>query len=304
RKAHFLSWVLCFGFLVLAHGVSATTNDNLLGNPGFKSALGSWVASAGVVWSNKDANGSVSSGSAFVTDTFTNGDTPGLSQCVALPGSGPFDSGARFFFPSGQGQAAFGYVFVFWYNVASCAGNTIGPEELVQTPVPVPTDSWTPITNLRLAPPAGAVSALIAVGIGKSGSKTGPTVDGYIDGAFFRLTSCTPADQDLCLHGGRFRVTAQWESTTDGGDGHGVQFNNDSGYFWFFDANNTEVVVKTVDACVDPFNHYWVFAAGLTNVLVTLNVEDTVAGAVNRYINPEGTAFLPLQDTSAFATCP
>jgi ribulose-5-phosphate 4-epimerase/fuculose-1-phosphate aldolase len=49
---------------------------------------------------------------------------------------------------------------------------------------------------------------------------------------------------------------------------------------------------------------HWVFAAGLTNVEVTLRVVDTFAGSVKTYVNPLGTAYQPIQDTSAFATCP
>ena len=51
-------------------------------------------------------------------------------------------------------------------------------------------------------------------------------------------------------------------------------------------------------------NHYWVFAAGLTNVEVTLTVRDTQSGSEKTYFNPLGTAFQPVQDTSAFETCP
>ncbi|MEP6769608.1 MAG: hypothetical protein ABJC61_13125 [Acidobacteriota bacterium] len=49
---------------------------------------------------------------------------------------------------------------------------------------------------------------------------------------------------------------------------------------------------------------WWVFAGGLTNVEVTLTVSDLHTGAVRTYRNPLGTAFQPLQDTAAFATCP
>ncbi len=31
---------------------------------------------------------------------------------------------------------------------------------------------------------------------------------------------------------------------------------------------------------------------------------DTQTGAVKTYDNPQGTAFRPIQDSSAFATCP
>jgi hypothetical protein len=190
-----------------------------------------------------------------------------------------------------------------WYASSDCSGASLRFDEF-DTADPPPTDSWTSAVGYKIVPPAGSHSASLYFGIFKNDDATGPNVSGYVDGTFFRLTTCTSADQDLCLNGGRFRVTAQWESTTDGGVGHGVQFNDNSGYFWFFDSNNTELVVKVLNACEAPFNHYWVFGAGLTNVLVTLNVEDTAAGVANHYINPQGTAFEPLQDTSAFNTCP
>ena len=45
-------------------------------------------------------------------------------------------------------------------------------------------------------------------------------------------------------------------------------------------------------------------AGGLTDVNVVLTVTDTMTGLVRTYVNPQGTAFQPIQDTSAFATCP
>jgi hypothetical protein len=78
---------------------------------------------------------------------------------------------------------------------------------------------------------------------------------------------------------------------------------SDTGYLWFFSSQNVEAVLKVIDAC--GFNNrYWVFAGGLTDVEVTLTVTDTQTGAVKQYFNPRGTKFAPVQDTSAFATCP
>ena len=65
-----------------------------------------------------------------------------------------------------------------------------------------------------------------------------------------------------------------------------------------------EVILKVLDACVDPFNRFWVFAAGLSDVEVTVRVTDTVSSEVQEYFNPLGTAFRPIQDTAAFDTCP
>ncbi len=116
--------------------------------------------------------------------------------------------------------------------------------------------------------------------------------------------TCTPGPTSLCLAGGRFRIEARWETAAgDRGDGRAFELSGDTGYFWFFGPDNVEVVVKVLDACVAPFDHFWVFAAGLTNVAVTLRVTDTVSGEVREYENPLGAAFQPIQDTEAFATC-
>lgn len=116
--------------------------------------------------------------------------------------------------------------------------------------------------------------------------------------------TCTPGATDLCLSGGRFRVSVAW-ATVSGSNGPGmaVPLTGDSGYFWFFNAANIEIVVKVLDACTIAPGRFWVFASGLTNVRVVMTVEDTETGARRVYTNPLGTAFQPIQDTSAFA-CP
>jgi hypothetical protein len=116
--------------------------------------------------------------------------------------------------------------------------------------------------------------------------------------------TCTPSATTLCLSNSRYRVTADWR-TTGGqtGNGQAVPITTDTGYFWFFGSTNVEMVVKVIDAC--SFNQrFWVFAGGLTDVNVTLNVTDTKSGTVRTYTNPLGIAFQPIQDTNAFATCP
>jgi len=117
---------------------------------------------------------------------------------------------------------------------------------------------------------------------------------------------CQPSDTVLCLNDGRFRVEVEWaDFDANEGMGHVVLPGDDSGEFWFFSANNTELLVKVLNACNQPgFNAFWVFAAGLTNVEVTLTVTDTRSGQVRTYQNELGTPFEPILDTSAFATCP
>lgn len=124
-------------------------------------------------------------------------------------------------------------------------------------------------------------------------------------GAAIAPGPCVPDARTLCLNGGRFALTAHWTKTTgESGDGSGIGLTGDSGYFWFFDAANIEVVVKVLNACGLAPARYWVFAAGLTNVAATLSVRDTRTGTLRTYRNDQGTAFAPVQDTGAFATCP
>ncbi len=146
--------------------------------------------------------------------------------------------------------------------------------------------------------PTCAISGLVpgSPGLPKAGEDlTPPTPE--------KGSTCATGPEALCL-GGRFRVEATWE-TADGaiGTGSAVELTNDTGYFWFFSQTNVEVLVKVLDACGDPFDRFWVFAAGLTDVEVTLTVTDTQTGAVREYHNPQRTSFVPIQDIDAFA-CP
>ena len=115
---------------------------------------------------------------------------------------------------------------------------------------------------------------------------------------------CVEDDETLCLAQGRFRVRVHWETAQGtSGAGRADPLTDDTGTFWFFDPANVELVVKVLDAC--PVNQrFWVFAAGLTDVETRITVEDTARGASQVYRNPRRTAFLPVQDTTTFDTCP
>ncbi len=115
---------------------------------------------------------------------------------------------------------------------------------------------------------------------------------------------CVGDATSLCLGDSRFRVSADWE-TSDGSTVHAtaVPLTANTGYFWFFDPSNVEVVAKVLNGCAIN-NDYWFFASGLTNVGVQITVTDALSGAIQHYSNPPGTPFAPIQDTTAFATCP
>ncbi|HKD18915.1 MAG TPA: hypothetical protein VKG23_13770 [Thermoanaerobaculia bacterium] len=132
-------------------------------------------------------------------------------------------------------------------------------------------------------------------------SSTFPAVQQWLAPSNFG--ACVPDATTLCLQNNRYRVTAFWtRPDNSSGAGNGVSLTSDSGYFWFFSNTNIELIVKVLNGCAIN-SSYWVFAAGLTNVNVTVIVEDTVTGASQTYLNPQSQAYQPLQDTAAFS-CP
>jgi len=117
-------------------------------------------------------------------------------------------------------------------------------------------------------------------------------------------SDCVENDTTLCLNNDRFQVTVGW-ATNQGTSGQGqkVELTPDTGYFWFFNQENVEMVIKVLDACSFA-DRFWVFAGGLTNVEVDITVVDTERNVTRMYTNPQLTPFQPIQDTNAFATCP
>jgi len=116
---------------------------------------------------------------------------------------------------------------------------------------------------------------------------------------------CVTDTHTLCLDQGRFAVTVTFQETPTGfsQDAHAVQITDQTGNFWFFDPSNVEVVVKILNGCAG-FDSFWFFAAGLTNLGVTIEVRDLVTDMQKNYSSTFGEPFQPIQDTSAFRTCP
>ena len=118
-------------------------------------------------------------------------------------------------------------------------------------------------------------------------------------------TGACQADQNtLCLpQDERFKVEPEWKDFL-GNSGPGLvkERFDDSGVFSFFDPNNADLTVQLLDGC-DIDSHFWVFAAGLTDVEFTLTVTDTMTSKTKTYFNALGHT-PEIRDTEAFATCP
>lgn len=113
------------------------------------------------------------------------------------------------------------------------------------------------------------------------------------------LTTCVGTETSLCLNGGRFRVEVNWKDFQGNtGVGKAISLTADTGYFWFFNSTNVELVVKVLDARTLN-NRFWVFYGALSNVEYEMTVTDTLTGNINTYSNPAGR-FASTGDTGAF----
>jgi plastocyanin len=118
-------------------------------------------------------------------------------------------------------------------------------------------------------------------------------------------SACVAGPITLCLNGGRFKAQLDWRTSESFGNGKAVPIPSapDSGLFYFFSENNLEMLLKVLNGC-GVNNHYWVFFAATTNVEFAVVVTDTSDGRTVAYFNPLDTPAPPVQDTSAFLSCP
>ena len=127
----------------------------------------------------------------------------------------------------------------------------------------------------------------------------GPTPGAYsLSLACAAAPACSTTADRLCLNG-RFLITTTWRDFSGNtGTGKAVQLTPDTGTFWFFNAQNLELMIKALDG--RPVNgRWWIFYGALSNVEYTITVVDTSTGATKTYTNPSGT-FASRGDTNAF----
>jgi hypothetical protein len=116
--------------------------------------------------------------------------------------------------------------------------------------------------------------------------------------------SCVSDATTLCLHSNRFKVKASYVAGGIPGQGQAVKLTgaDDSGYFWFFDAANMEVVAKIANFCSGAHGEYGFYVSGLTDVQVTVSVTDTRTMTTWQKVNPDGVNFC--KDAHGGFICP
>lgn len=109
---------------------------------------------------------------------------------------------------------------------------------------------------------------------------------------------CVVGPETLCLSSIRFSVQVSWTTSSNSGRARAVSLTADTGYFWFFNLSNVELVVKLLDGRAIN-GRFWVFYGALSDVDYTITVTDTQTGAVKTYRNPQGR-LASVADTEAF----
>jgi hypothetical protein len=126
-------------------------------------------------------------------------------------------------------------------------------------------------------------------------------------------TGCVANATTLCIDDipgdKRFQITSTFATSQSGGEsgsGHAIPLSSlgvtEGGLFWFFAANNPEMLIKVINGC-SVTNHFWVFYSAGTNVGFTVVVTDTKNSHTATYRNTDLTEAPPVADTSALA-CP
>ena len=197
-------------------------------------------------------------------------------------------------------------VTVAWQELDLASGDkqiALSRYDSANAPLLVEFPLSTTSTGDQIAPALAGSSRLVAAwaSFGQDGSSFGVFARRF----GVALPPCAADAATLCLNDNRFRVRATYATAAGAsGSGQAVALTTDSGYYWFFDDANVEIVVKAIDACgLAGFDNFWLFATGLTNVEVTLDVVDTWTGDERVYRNPLNQDFQPILDTGHFNVC-
>jgi hypothetical protein len=298
------SAALAISILLAILPSSSAGAANLIENGGFDDDTAGWLAHTGTAIGHAVADelGSPVSGSIELGTTALTQTGVGAYQCVPVVPGRTYAFGASARIPVGQPVNA-AFVSVSWSTQANCGVLNLEGDSVLPYFMEL-RGAWGTTQRWETAPP-GALGARLSLNANKLGDQPANFRVAFDNVFFLEDATCGPSATSLCLNDGRFRVIVEF-ATKAGvvGLGHAIPLTDDSGYFWFFNSANVEIVTKVLDACDTQFDTFWVFAAGLTNVETTIRVHDTLTDTEKVYVNPQETPFAPIQDTEAFHTCP
>ena len=272
--------------------IEVATPSSLLGSPRLAPALFHADGSFSVLWTMSRLPTQVLYARRYSSAGMALGETIEVQQDV------PYQTPAAALLPSGD-------ALVLWHT----EGRPEDPDGGVMARVF--DSSWTPrgaafrINSFTLSEQSGPALASDASGhlmaVWNSGidpyaeDPVNPVPDNSQDGSSFGVfaqsfttASCALASNQLCLNG-RFRVDVQFTDprTGDPEAAQAVPLTSDTGAFWFFGANNLELLLKVLDGRALN-GHFWVYAGALSDVAYTITLTDTATGQVRTYRNDLG----------------
>lgn len=217
-----------------------------------------------------------------VTGTFVNNGTTGTAQAI----QSTVDSGYFWFFNSNNpelgvkivdGRPVNGSFWIYWGGLTNL--------EYTLTVTDVTTNTTEVYHNVAGSTCGGSDTSFGTPGAVTTGTQ--PTVTSGIGSP----STCTPSASTLCLQPGGdiIKVEVNWKNGTQTGVGTGGFLPNTAqgGYFTFFNAVDTDLMVKALDGRAIN-GRYWIFTGSLTNVEYWVTFTDTTSGRWVSLHNPAG----------------
>lgn len=151
-------------------------------------------------------------------------------------------------------------------GLATCGGHAFEPPQIEGSRIVLTVHS-----NSNCSPPIRAPFAeeftLAPLPAGTWTIEAVVDPDSELEATAQKTLEVDPATTELFFHDHEFRVRVEW-STPDGalhGNAYGVPLSKESGYLWFFQGSNPEIMVKILDG--RPVNgHWWVFISSNTSL--------------------------------------
>jgi plastocyanin len=120
-------------------------------------------------------------------------------------------------------------------------------------------------------------------------------------------TPCDETRPALCLAGGRFEATVEWNPSAAGAGRESKRAmlpdSPNTGLFALSPEDEPQLVLSVLDRCAVN-GRYWIYFAAVGDVESMVKVRDTQTGRTRVYFNPGGRAPAPVHDVDAFAACP
>lgn len=154
-------------------------------------------------------------------------------------------------------------------------------------------------TTITCRTPAHAAGAVDVTATLPAGAGSATLQGGY---TYVAPGGCVTSGPNLCVQANRFSIHVNWTNRyvqpPVSGVGTAIAITSDTGYFWFFNSSNVELIIKVLDGRAVN-GKFWVFYGALSDVEYTVFVTDTQTAATHNYFSANGN-LKSVADINAF----